>query len=57
LKGKSSIFNAGGDGAVPRHGPVFSALGKLSFGFYDKPNAALTADATEKLKGYTQFWE
>ncbi|SFZ81751.1 putative ATP-dependent endonuclease of the OLD family [Devosia enhydra] len=52
-----SIFNAGGDGAVPRHGPVFSALGKLSFGFYDKPNAALAADATEKLKGYTQFWE
>lgn len=52
-----SIFNAGGDGAVPRHGPVFSALGKLSFGFYDKSNAALAADATEKLKGYTQFWE
>lgn len=52
-----SIFNASGDGAVPRHGPVFSALGKLSFGFYDKPNAALTPDAEEKLKGYTQFWE
>jgi putative ATP-dependent endonuclease of the OLD family len=52
-----SIFNACGDGAVPRHGPVFSALGKLSFGFYDKPNAALKADAVEKLKSYTQVWE
>ncbi|ACI91306.1 ATP-dependent endonuclease family protein [Afipia carboxidovorans OM5] len=52
-----SIFNAGGDGSVPRHGSVFSALGKLSFGFYDKPNAALTPAATEKLKEYTQFWE
>lgn len=52
-----SIFNAGGDGSVPRYGPVFSALGKLSFGFYDKPKAALTQDALDKLKGYTQVWE
>lgn len=52
-----SIFNAAGDGAVPRHGPVFSALGKLSFGFYDKPNAPIAAEAAEKLKGYTKFWE
>jgi putative ATP-dependent endonuclease of OLD family len=52
-----SVFNAGGDGSVPRHGPVFSALGKLSFGFYDKPNAALTQDALDKLKGYTQVWQ
>ena len=52
-----SIFNAGGDGSVPQHGPVFSALGKLSFGFYDKPNAALPQDVLDKLKGYTQVWE
>lgn len=52
-----SIFNAGGDGSVPRHGPIFSALGKLSFGFYDKPNTALNQDALDKLKGYTQVWE
>jgi putative ATP-dependent endonuclease of OLD family len=52
-----SIFNAGAEGSVPRHGPVFSALGKLSFGYYDKPNAALTPDALDKLKGYTQVWE
>ncbi|WP_225769561.1 ATP-dependent endonuclease [Inquilinus sp. Marseille-Q2685] len=52
-----SIFNADGEGAVPRHGPVFSALGKLSFGFHDKPNAALTQEALAKLKGYTHVWE
>lgn len=52
-----SIFNAGADNAVPRYGPVFSALGKLAFGFYDKPNGALESDALEKLKSYTQVWE
>jgi putative ATP-dependent endonuclease of the OLD family len=52
-----TVFNAGSEGAVPRHGPVFSALGKLSFGFYDKPNAALNQDALDKLRGYTQVWE
>jgi putative ATP-dependent endonuclease of the OLD family len=52
-----SVFNAGSEGSVPRHGPVFSALGKLSFGFYDKPNTALHQDAINKLKGYTQVWQ
>lgn len=52
-----TVFNAGGEGAVPRYGPTFSALGKLSFGFYDKPNAALTAEATKNLTSYTQYWE
>lgn len=52
-----TVFNAGGEGSVPRHGSAFTALGKLSFGFYDKPNTALSADATEKLKSYTKVWE
>jgi putative ATP-dependent endonuclease of OLD family len=52
-----SVFNAGADNAVPRYGPVFLALGKLTFGFYDKPNGALEPDAIEKLKSYTQAWE
>lgn len=52
-----SVFDAGGDGSVPRHGPVFSALGKLSFGLYDKPNAALNQDTLDKLESYTQVWE
>ncbi|ACO32304.1 ATP-dependent nuclease [Acidobacterium capsulatum] len=52
-----TIFNAGGDGAVPRYGATFSALGKLSFGFYDKPNSPLTDDAVKNLANYTQYWE
>ncbi len=52
-----SIFNAAGEGSVPRYGPVFSALGKLSFGFHDKPNTPLNQDALDKLKGYTETWE
>lgn len=52
-----SIFNAASEGAVPRYGPTFSALGKLSFGFYDKPNAALTEEAAGKLAAYTKAWE
>lgn len=52
-----SIFNADGDGAVPRFGPVFASLGKLSFGFFDKPNNPLTNDAKTKLESYSTFWE
>ena len=36
---------------------MFSALGKLSFVFYDRPKTALLQDALDKLKGYTQVWE
>lgn len=52
-----TVFNAGGDASVPRYGPVFKALAKEGFGFYDKPAAPLTADAQAKLAHYTQVWE
>jgi putative ATP-dependent endonuclease of OLD family len=52
-----SVFNAGTDNAVPRYGPIFSALGKLTFGFHDKPNGPFSADCEEKLKSYTAVWE
>ena len=52
-----SVFDAGADNSVPRFGPVFAALGKLAFGFYDKPNAPLPAEAKEKLASFTQAWE
>ncbi len=52
-----SIFNAGGDGSVPRYGPVFKALGKLTFGFYDKPNKPFSDDLADKLSHYTKHWE
>ena len=52
-----SVFDAGADNSVPRHGPIFAALGKLAFGFYDKPNAPLPAEAMKKLASFTQVWE
>ena len=52
-----SLFVASGDGDVPRHGPIFAVLGKLAFGFYDKPGAALGADALAKLARFTKHWE
>jgi putative ATP-dependent endonuclease of OLD family len=52
-----SVFDAGADNSVPRHGPIFAALGKLAFGFYDKPNAPFPVEATAKLASFTQVWE
>jgi putative ATP-dependent endonuclease of OLD family len=52
-----TVFNAGSGGSVPRYGPVFKALGKLAFGFYDEPATPLSADAMAKLADYTQHWE
>lgn len=52
-----SVFAAAGDGDVPRYGPVFSALGKIAFGFIDRPNAPLSQDAIDKLASYARFWQ
>lgn len=51
-----SIFRASGDGDVPRYGPIFKALRKMAFGFYDKPDTPLSAEATDKLATYTRSW-
>ena len=42
---------------MPRYGPVFKALGKPTFGFYDKPPAPFQPDAVAKLDQYTKHWE
>jgi putative ATP-dependent endonuclease of OLD family len=52
-----SVFTANGDGDVPRHGPIFAALGKLAYGFYDKQMTPLSADATTKLARFNKHWE
>ena len=52
-----SVFDARGVGSVPRFGPIFKALGKLVFGFYDKLATALNADTAAKLAAYTKHWE
>ena len=53
----STVFNAGGDGSVPKCGPIFELLGKQAFAFYDKPKTPLSAEATEQLSGYLAAWE
>ncbi len=52
-----TVFAANGDGDVPRHGPIFAALGKKAFGFYDKQATPLGADARAKLNRFMKHWE
>jgi putative ATP-dependent endonuclease of OLD family len=52
-----TVFDAGGDGSVPRYGPIFKSLGKKVYGFYDKPEKAFKAEAQAQLKEYTKEWE
>jgi putative ATP-dependent endonuclease of the OLD family len=52
-----SIFDAGGDGSVPRYGPIFKSLGKRAFAFYDKPNAPFVSAAVAQLGDYAKSWE
>lgn len=52
-----SIYEANGDGDVPRFGPIFRALGKTPFGIVDKPSAPLTEDAKGKCASFEEFWE
>lgn len=52
-----SVFTASGDGDVPRYGPIFKALGKVAFGFYDKLNSPLDVANATKLAKYDNSWE
>lgn len=52
-----SLFDAGGDGSVPRYGPIFKALGKKSYGWHDEPKAAFTQDQQQQLAQYDQSWQ
>ena len=52
-----SIFGTTGDGDVPRYGPIFTGLGKRTFGVYDKPNSPVTAEVQALLDQFEEFWE
>jgi putative ATP-dependent endonuclease of OLD family len=50
-----SIFDAGGDAAVPLFAPVFAAMGKPVYGIHDTPTAPLTAETTAKATSFTLY--
>ena len=52
-----TLFNAGGDRAVPRYAPVFKALGKRVYGMRDKLNAVDAGEAKENIESFDEFWE
>jgi len=52
-----TLFDADSESAVPKYGPVFKALNKPAFAFYDKPNKPHTAEMTTKLGNYVAHWQ
>jgi len=52
-----SIFDAKGDKAVPKYGPMFKALKKIAFAFYDKQTTPFPPEAKADLAKYDQSWE
>lgn len=52
-----TLFAADSETAVPKYGPVFKALNKVAFAFYDKPNKPHAAEAVAKLDEYVAHWQ
>jgi putative ATP-dependent endonuclease of OLD family len=52
-----SIFDAKGDKAVPKYGPMFKALKKVAFAFYDKQANPFPPEVKADLAKYDQSWE
>ncbi|MCO6187485.1 ATP-dependent endonuclease [Rhizobium sp. L1K21] len=52
-----SIFDAGSQSNIPRWGPFFNALNKVTFAFHDQPNAAWTEDQSANLATYQYNFE
>jgi putative ATP-dependent endonuclease of OLD family len=42
---------------VPKYGPVFKALKKRAFAFYDKPGQLHSVEATTMLGDYVAHWQ
>ena len=47
-----SVFDAGAQSDVPKWGPFFGALKKVTFAFHDQPKAPWTAEQAAKLETY-----
>jgi putative ATP-dependent endonuclease of the OLD family len=48
-----TIFDAGSDSAVPKYGPVFTAMGKAVFGTHDTMKTPYTADRQKQAQSFT----
>lgn len=52
-----TIFDAGGDAMVPTYGPIFKALGKRAFAFYDKRSSQFSSEDQMRLTDYDDVWQ
>jgi len=52
-----TVFDARSDSAVPKYGPMFKALGKLAYTFFDHQSKPLSDDVQKKLAHYDKTWE
>jgi putative ATP-dependent endonuclease of OLD family len=52
-----SLFNADGDGSVPRFAPIFKTLGKTVYGTWDKPKSPSAKSADSDKKSFDRCWE
>ncbi|OBI65130.1 hypothetical protein A5667_27470 [Mycolicibacterium fortuitum] len=50
-----SILDAQGDSSVPVYAPLFSALGKATFGFHDQPKVAFTPQQTADAASFDVY--
>lgn len=51
-----SVIGAGNDGSVPLFAPIFRAMGKQTYGTWDKPKSPLGEDAKEASKQFDRCW-
>lgn len=51
-----SVICAGNDASVPLFAPVFHAMGKRTYGTWDKPKAPLSAEAEDCIRHFDRSW-
>lgn len=51
-----SVIGAGNDSSVPLFAPIFRAMGKRTYGTWDKPKSPLSDEAQEASKQFDRCW-
>lgn len=52
-----SLFDADGDKDVPKYAPIFKAMGKRTYGAWDKQTADFDANAKARIAMFDAHWE